>query len=326
VQPVSNPTASFTTSLIYAVDNASNSLLRINRHSGSYEVLGPLVSVVGAYDLVVDNAGLLWTGGSVGNQYVARMKANPFNIDFEVTDGLYNNPKYFVFDSKSATLWTSNQNSNWVQEVNLVSGAAVGTATVVLSISAAAAYPHGIVAPGDGFLYVIATSASSGRVFKIDPVAATIAATSTGTDLGINCKNIAYDPLTDAFYLSNTGATSRCSKIPRTTMVAADVTFDQPFLTTNVEQLAVVGGFLYFSDFISASPTVLKYTTAGVYVTSLHLSGTGKSGHIIYDGAFLWVANPTNHSISKLNPSDPGLAPVLTVTILGSAPEGMIVV
>ena len=295
---------------------------RIHRHSGGIDATVALTNPVSPVELALLNE-KLWTVGSTasgGQFYSARLDLATAALEVEVASGALNAPGYLLAEPTTQTIWAANSGSTQLVKLDPLSGASLATVTVTNGVNAFV--PQELIA-ADGVIYVLGQRGGGleGRVFEIDPSAATVVRTSTGANLR-TARGITSDGAGTLYVVGGTSPGYLCA-VSTTTFAAVSVALSSS--PSDPEQVLFAFDHVWISDgqLPGPVPQLLKVATDGTVTASATYSGSARLGHLASDGVFLWVSNPSEGHVRKLNPND--LTAVLDVTV-GGAPRGILVV
>lgn len=289
-----------------AKQSPSPNVQQLDRNTGAVLKLLALSDVRAPTQFAFDpNDKKLWTFSATaagGDYYVARVDPStaPPTLDFEVTDVAFSAPRRSAYEPVSRTLWASNGGgAGLLVKVSTDTGLSLGTLQLNDGANNFSAFEMAV--PGDGFLYAIGNRGASveARLFRVEPVGATVDATSTGTNM-LGVTGLCYDADEDAFFAVRTAGV--LYRVERGTMVGSTVTVTGGTLAAP-EFIAAGGGYLWVVDVVAGDVYLKKLTPAGAIEGELRLSN-GTAGPVMFDGVYPWAIATSDGSVHKANPND----------------------
>lgn len=289
-----------------------NGLKHFDRNTGEVLSTVSFTFVNNPGEVVVDSERMLWTVAqdvSGGLYYTAKVNPRSGAIDISRPDVQLSAPRHLLFEPASTTLWVANSTGD-LGRIDLALG--LTSATVNLGVGV---HPQHMVAV-DGKLYVVGCSGSAGRLYEVNPVSLAILRTSTGVAFGAGATGLAFDPISDAFYIADptTPSAGAVFKVPRSTFVASSLAITGGSASIGATEVIAAKGLLFFCDSdTEGAGTVVRATHVdGTVIAELH-QGHGAALHAVFDGAWVWVS--CSERLFKLNAED--LRLLLTVPNTG---------
>jgi hypothetical protein len=297
---------------------------RINRNTAT---ILPAVAVTNVQEPISLARGetALYTVGtqsSGGNPYVAAIARNGALL-FERLIDTVEIPYAIEYEPVCACLWVSL--GTCVVRLNSGTGEYVGDVDLIYLGNTYT--PRGIHATG-GKIYVaayrvVSESDAEGRLFEIDPFTATITRVSTGADMHF-ANDVVFDGTSTFYVVSRTALGSPAPGlyvVTLSTFSASLVTLSGGAALVNPTWVIYAFSHVFVSEADgSNTPRLVKITPGGVIADERAFAGTGTLGKPDADPWLLWVPNPSDGTVTMLEPV--ALDDLLSIDV-GGAPQAV---